>query len=75
MVAHTRLHKNRSTGETLSNSYQWCKPCGQNFNSTRAGDKHRVGKFYPDARRCLTGEEAGLISFFNSHGAKVYKLK
>ena len=67
-------HRNKLTGEVLSRSYQWCRRCGQNFSSTRAGDKHRVGKFLPESRECLTGKDAKLISFRNVNGAIVYRL-
>lgn len=67
-------HRNYLTGEVLSRSYQWCGRCGQNFSSTRAGDKHRVGIFFPGQRHCLTGAEANLIPFKNSNGALVYRL-
>lgn len=71
-----QLHRNTLTGEMISKTYQWCKPCGQNFSSTRAADKHRVGKFFPDERKCLSGEEAGLIPEFDEkRGTKVYRLK
>jgi hypothetical protein len=31
--------------------------CHENFNSLTAFDRHRVGKFDPDERRCLTTAE------------------
>jgi len=31
-----------------------CANCGHYFNSTSAFDKHRVGKYMPDSRRCLS---------------------
>ena len=68
-------HRNKLTGEVLSRSYQWCGQCGQNFSSTRAADKHRIGIFFPDQRRCLSGAEANLTPFKNSNRALVYKLK
>ena len=38
-----------------------CRGCGEYFNSTRAFDKHRVGRYAtetkPNTRRCLTPEE------------------
>ena len=66
-------HRNKLTGEVLSRSYQWCSKCGQNFSSTRAANKHRVGSFFPDKRRCLTGLEANLIPYLNANGALVFK--
>jgi len=75
-MADAELHRNKLTGEMISKTFQWCKACGQNFSSTKAGDKHRVGKFIPDERKCLRGEEAGLIPEFNERrGTKVYRLK
>jgi len=72
----SQLHRNKQTDEMISKSYQWCSGCGQNFSSTKAGDKHRVGNFFPDERRCLTGEEAGLKAEINDErGTKVYRLK
>ena len=68
-------HRNRLTGEVLSRTYQWCAKCGQNFSSTRAANKHRVGKYFPDQRRCIDGAEANLIPEFNVNGAIVYKLE
>ena len=67
-------HRNTLTGEVLSRSYQWCKKCGQNFSSTRAGDKHRIGKIYPYERICLSGSDANLVEFKNRNGATIYKL-
>ena len=67
-------HRNKLTGEVLSRSYQWCGRCGQNFSSTKAGDKHRVGKFLPSQRHCLSGADANLIPFVNINGALVHKL-
>lgn len=74
-MAYTGLHKNQITGEILSNTYQWCRKCGQNFSSTRAGNMHRVGKFSPNERRCLKGEDAGLTLKINAHGARYYGFK
>ncbi len=68
-------HRNQLTGEVLSRSYQWCRSCGQNFSSTRAADRHRVGNFFPDQRRCLNGVEANLIPFRNTNGALIYRLE
>jgi hypothetical protein len=69
------LHRNTITGEILSKTIQWCSNCGQNFSSTRAGDKHRVGKFFPNERKCLTGEDAGLTAVINKiRDARVYRL-
>jgi hypothetical protein len=36
-----------------------CATCGEQFNSTRAFDKHRIGSFTFDAsaRRCLTVDQ------------------
>ncbi len=74
-MAQAGLHTNDITGEILSKTVQWCRKCGQNFSSTRAGDKHRVGKFFPDERKCLTGEDAGLTAVINKkRGTKVYRL-
>lgn len=42
-------------------SKELCRPCGQTFTSTTAGDLHRVGDHAvsvgPNRRRCLTVEE------------------
>jgi hypothetical protein len=74
-MAQAGLHINTITGEILSKTTQWCGNCGQNFSSTRAGDKHRVGNFFPDGRKCLTGEDAGLTGVINKkRGTKVYRL-
>ena len=34
-----------------------CAACHQTFTGTTSGDRHRVGAFWPDERRCLTPEE------------------
>jgi len=68
-------HRNKLTGEVLSRSYQWCRRCGQNFSSTRAADKHRIGTFFPNQRQCLPGAEANLISFQNVNDATIYKIE
>ena len=31
--------------------------CHQTFTGNTSGDKHRVGEFAPDTRRCLTAAE------------------
>jgi hypothetical protein len=35
----------------------YCSVCGEPFQSQGLFDKHRVGKYDPDERRCLTPEE------------------
>lgn len=37
----------------------WCKcpSCGKEFKSVSGFDGHRVGKYIPDTRRCLTENE------------------
>lgn len=34
-----------------------CTVCHQTFTGTGAGDKHRVGDYWPNERRCLSGDE------------------
>ena len=70
----SETHRNDLTGEILSQNVNWCKVCSQNFSSQRAGDKHRVGNFYPNTRKCISGEEAGLILSVNAYGARIYRL-
>lgn len=35
----------------------YCSVCGEPFQSQTLFDKHRVGKYEPDERRCLTPDE------------------
>ena len=48
-------------GRTDGNRTQHCVSCHQSFNSTTAGDTHRVGdhgtRQGPNRRRCLTPDE------------------
>ena len=71
----SKVHRNRATNEIVSSSIQICNVCFQNFASTRAGDRHRKGKYNLDKRQCLTGDEAGLEMTVNSFGATVYRIK
>ena len=34
-----------------------CTECHETFTGSSSGDKHRVGEFVPDTRRCLTSDE------------------
>lgn len=34
-----------------------CQMCHETFSGTRSGDKHRVGRYEPMERRCLTPDE------------------
>ena len=34
-----------------------CRECGKYFNSVAAFDKHRIGSFLKNERRCMTTEE------------------
>lgn len=35
----------------------YCASCGEPFQSQTLFDDHRVGKYVPDERRCLTPDE------------------
>jgi hypothetical protein len=35
----------------------YCPTCGEPFQSQGLFDRHRVGRYVPDERRCLTPEE------------------
>lgn len=41
----------------LRGDHNQCPTCAEFFNSTAAFDRHRVGAFRADARRCLTPSE------------------
>jgi len=48
---------------TIGTDICMCSVCKKMFNSTYAFDKHRIGTFRPNTRRCMTtGEmrEAGM---------------
>lgn len=38
-------------------SISHCTVCHETFRSNYVGDRHRVGEFEPDTRRCLTPDE------------------
>lgn len=44
-------------GRKLTGDRCKCSACGEYFNSTKAFDKHRRGKYMPNERRCLSKEE------------------
>jgi hypothetical protein len=49
-------------------SRQHCPACHQTFDSTLAGDRHRVGPFNPPGlRRCLTVSEIRLKGMTPDH--------
>lgn len=54
-------HTCHTCGRTDHNHVQHCVACHQSFNSTTAGDMHRVGdhgtRQGPNRRRCLTPDE------------------
>ena len=54
-------HTCHTCGRTNGNRTQHCVSCHQSFNSTTAGDMHRVGdhgtRQGPNRRRCLTPDE------------------
>lgn len=54
-------HTCHTCGRTDGNRTQHCVSCHQSFNSTTAGDMHRVGdhgtRQGPNRRRCLTPDE------------------
>lgn len=54
-------HTCHTCGHTDGNRTQHCVACHQSFNSTTAGDMHRVGdhgtRQGPNRRRCLTPDE------------------
>ena len=43
--------------KTLRGDRCLCRGCGEYFNSTGMFDRHRVGKYRPGERRCLTPDE------------------
>jgi hypothetical protein len=45
---------------TLTNDHNQCPTCSEYFNSTYAFDKHRVGSYEPNTRRCLETPEMEL---------------
>jgi hypothetical protein len=42
---------------TLRGQHGQCAACREYFNSTYAFDKHRVGRYTPMERRCLSPDE------------------
>jgi hypothetical protein len=73
-MGHHGLHKNRQTGEVLAQDVQICTMCFRNFASDDAWEKHWERK-NPRGNQCLDPTEVGLISFRNSRGATIYRLK
>jgi hypothetical protein len=52
-----------------------CKACHQTFAATEPGDAHRVGRFEPDERRCLTPDEmtkGGMWSTENPYSTLIW---
>ena len=47
----------------LSGNRNQCAACEEYFNSNHAFDKHRIGSFEPDTRRCLTVAEMEAMNF------------
>ena len=48
----------------LTGDRNQCRTCGQYFNSSKAFDKHRIGSFSKDTRRCMSQDEmlaAGMV--------------
>ncbi len=54
---------NGTPGRKLSGDKNQCPSCGEYFNSFTAFDKHRVGSFEPNERRCLTVAEMQINNF------------
>ena len=69
---HAPSYTNGWSGEKLENRDQLCPACHAAFRNTKAGDRHRVGKF-PN-RVCVDPRSAGLIPFVNSFGTPVWDL-
>ena len=47
----------------LSGNRNQCAACEEYFNSNHAFDRHRIGSFEPDTRRCLTAAEMEAMKF------------
>jgi hypothetical protein len=58
----------------LQNWQQVCPVCFENFNSTEAGDVHRIGEFGID-RRCANPNEVGLIAIPNKYETTVWRTE
>jgi hypothetical protein len=71
-MGHHGLHKNRQTGEVLSQDVQICTMCWKNFSSDDAWEKHWDRK-NSRGNQCLIPEEVGLIPIHNVHGATIYR--
>jgi hypothetical protein len=73
--AHQPSHHNLKTGKELKNVEQVCPVCFQNFASTGAGDKHRVGEIGTPERRCAEPAKVGLVTKLNKFGTNVWEIK
>ena len=60
-------HKNKWTGEELSQATEVCGDCHKNFKDTPSGDAHRTTKF-----TCLEPAKAGLVATTNQYGSTIY---
>jgi len=72
--SHTSTHRNKKTGDLLRHIEQVCPVCFENFKTTEAGDKHRIGNFGID-RRCANPSEVGLVQTKNRFGTSIWRLK
>jgi hypothetical protein len=72
--AHSSPHRNKLTGDLLNQKEQVCPVCFENFKTTEAGDKHRVGSYGVD-RKCESPSNIGLVPIKNKFGTRVWKLK
>ena len=70
--AHQPPHRNPKTGAELENKDQVCPSCFENFQTTQAGDAHRVGSFGID-RRCLPPQDVGLIPEINKYQTRIWR--
>jgi hypothetical protein len=69
---HKPSHRNLKTQELLRNIEQVCPVCFENFASTGAGDKHRIGEIGTPERRCAEPSSVGLVMKLNNFGTKVW---
>jgi hypothetical protein len=65
-------YRNPWSGEFLENQDQLCTCCRVAFRNTKAGDRHRVGRF-PN-RICVEPLSAGLVPFINKFGTIIWDL-
>ena len=72
--AHQPTHRNSKSAQLLENWQQVCPACFKNFNSTEAGDRHRIGTFGID-RRCASPDEVGLIPIPNKYKTIVWRTR